>query len=348
VVEALPHRILVLGLGRSGEAVARYLADARLAGERVETAVLDESSDEALESCAEGLEALGVPVTLGATDVPGEWDLVVASPGIPPRSPLMIAARGLGVEVISELEFASRRSRAPFVAITGTNGKTTTTALVEHLLRDAGMAARAVGNIGSPAISAAATAGPATVLVAEVSSFQLALTREFHPRVAVLLNITPDHIDWHGSMEDYENDKARVFANMGVGDTAVIDVDDHGSAVWASRVEERGVRVVRVSRSVMHPGGATVVDGVLTVDAPGCRHALVAAGELRIRGEHNVSNALAGAAAALAMGAEPEAVRRGLRSFEPIDHRLEPAGVVDGAEYYNDSKATNPMPCSKR
>lgn len=346
-MEPLPQRVLILGMGRSGEAVARHVASRRAAGDQVEAALLDEDSGEELQRRARQLtESTGVPVTLDADRIDGSWDLVVASPGIPPRSPLMRSARALGVPVISEIELAWRSTDARWIAITGTNGKTTTTALTAHLLRESGMDARAVGNIGEPAISAAADAGRDTVLVAEVSSFQLALTERFRPRVAVLLNITPDHVDWHGSLEAYEADKARVFANLGPDDVAVIDVDDPGSAPWADRVSARGAEVVRVATGTCAEApagaGACVRGGALVVRRSGEDVRLVDVDELAIRGRHNVGNALAAAAAALVIGAAPSAVRDGLRTFRPIAHRLEPVGVVAGVHYYNDSKATNP------
>ncbi len=342
-METLPRRVLVLGASRSGAAVARYLAAERDAGCDVTFAILDEADGPGPQRCAASLRSEArADVRLGVSEVGGEWDLIVASPGIPPHSAIMRSALSLGAPVISELEFASRRTRSPFVAVTGTNGKTTTTALVTHLLLEAGMPAEAVGNIGVPATTAARADGPVSVLVAEVSSFQLAFTTSFHPRVAVLLNVTPDHVDWHGSLEAYEADKAKVFSNMGPGDTAVIDIDDSGSAPWAEKVEAQGVRVARVSRSVLSPGGAALVDGMLTIDTSTGAAGLVPAGELRIRGDHNVSNALAASAAAHALGAPLEAIREGLRTFAPIEHRLEPAGVVGDVEYCNDSKATNP------
>lgn len=294
-MDQLRGHILVLGLGRSGTAVARYVAEERDAGADVSVAAIDERSDEDARMRADSLRDADVPVTLGASAVDGAYDLVVASPGIPPSSALMRSARESGSEVVSEMEFAFRRSGSPFVAITGTNGKTTTTALVAHLLRASGIHAQAVGNIGTPVIGSVGASGPDDVLVAEVSSFQSALMERFHPRVAVLLNITPDHIDWHGSLEAYEADKVKVFANMGPGDTAVIDIDDEGSARWPAKVEAAGVGVVRVSRGSMPPGGAGLVDGVLTFDGPGGRETLIAAGDLSIKGDHNVSNALAGA-----------------------------------------------------
>lgn len=342
MVETLPSRILVLGLGRSGEAVARYAAVERELGADVTVTAVDEAVDPTAVARARMFEDLGARVVLGADEAPGEWDLVVASPGIPPSSRLMRWALTLGVPVVSEVELAWRLSRCAWVAVTGTNGKTTTTALTAHLLAESGVPSEAVGNIGSPALAAVRDAGPASVLVAEVSSFQLSLTDTFHPRVAVLLNITADHVDWHGSLERYIADKARVFANLGPADLAVIDVDDEGSAPWAETIGGCDVPVCRVSRTQLYPGGAAVVDGVLTVDRPEGTVSLVEFASMPVRGQHNVSNALAAAAAALATGASPEGVRAGLLSFKPIEHRLEPVATVAGVEYYNDSKATNP------
>ena len=339
--------ILVLGLGMSGVAAARWGLSLRSPGAVVRVTVVDErdkAQDPALAARAQSLRDEGAEVLLGVAGVPaGPWDLVVASPGMPPHSPVMVSARATGAPVISEVELGWRIARAPIAAVTGTNGKTTVTALLAHLLTGAGIDARACGNIGDACVvDAAASAPEGAVLVAEVSSFQLALTDRFHPKVAVLLNITPDHLDWHGDFETYAADKARVFANMGPGDTIVIDVDDPGSAHKSGAADSTGATVVRVSRDLLHPGGASVVEGVLTVDRPGGAVALVAPRDLLIRGDHNISNALAAAAAALALGAGVEDVRRGLSTFEPVEHRLEPVGEVDGVRWVNDSKATNP------
>ena len=339
---AIEGDVLVLGLGRSGRATVRYLASLADSGAPLSVTVADEAAEETVGSMAKEMRALGARVLTGAHFVPGSFDLVVASPGISPGSVLISSARAAASEVISEVELAWRVSRSPWIAITGTNGKTTVTALTAHLLAGAGMPAETVGNIGRPAISVAPDLDPETVLVAEVSSFQLALTHGFHPRVAVLLNITPDHLDWHGTMERYAADKARIFANLGPGDVAVIDVDDPGSAPWADTVESRGVPVRRVSVHGLPRGGAGLVDGVLTIDTPTGQRPVAAAADLRIRGEHNVSNALAACAAAVAAGADLEALAAPLLSFEPIEHRLEPAGHADGVEYFDDSKATNP------
>jgi UDP-N-acetylmuramoylalanine--D-glutamate ligase len=341
----LTGRIAVLGLGRSGEAVVDW-ALARPGSGPDDVEVFVEHDTLASRAAAARLQQRGVHVALGAADL-GDRDfaLVVSSPGIAPHRPLLACALSSGAPVISELELAYQVSRATVVAVTGTNGKTTTTALIAHLLRTGGRVAEAAGNIGSPALAAARALGPKDVLVAECSSFQLALVLEFRPRVAVLLNVTPDHIDWHGSMEAYAADKARVFANQGPGDFAVVDVDDAGSAGLAATAARGGATLLRVSAD--GDGDARVEDGRLTVDVGRGSVGLVRADELLIRGAHNVSNALAAAAAALALGAEAESVRRGLRTFEPIEHRLEPVATVAGVRYVNDSKATNPDAVAK-
>jgi len=337
-----PQRVLVLGLGVSGQATARYCAGLRATGEFASVTVLDAGDSAALREVAAELTGLGVIVKLGASKLPGSFDVCVVSPGIPPHAPLMLAACAAGGRIISEVEFAFSRSARPWIAVTGTNGKTTTTALIVHLLEAGGIPARAVGNIGPTAIAAVAGERDGEVLVAEVSSFQLAHTDTFHPRVAVLLNLTPDHINWHGSLEAYAAHKARIFANLGSEDVAVIDVDDAGSAPYAAQVASRGVQVVSVSRFKAQGDSATLVDGTLVLETRGGSVRLVSEDELQIRGAHNVSNALAAAAAAHAIGATAASIRAGLRTFMPIEHRLEPLGTVEGVAWFNDSKATNP------
>lgn len=333
--------VCVLGLGDSGEAAARYCAG--LLGSECDSVTVVETSDaQRVVERAERLRAQGVRVLLGTESVTGCFDLCIASPGVPPHSALMTSARAGCSEIISELEFAFRRSDCAWVAVTGTNGKTTTTSLVTHLLNEGGVSARAAGNIGVPAITAVAEGCAGEVLVAEVSSFQLALTSEFHPRVAVLLNVTPDHLDWHGSLEAYAKDKAKVFANLGIEDRAIVDIDDPGSRPWADVLEARGVPVARVSRSECAASGATVDAGRLVIRMDGTPSELCLPEELKVRGPHNVSNALAAALAAHAMGVGAADIARGLMSFEPIEHRLEPVGTACGFEWFNDSKATNP------
>lgn len=335
--------ILVVGLGVSGHAAAGYIASRRAAGDPVSVTVVDQDVSESLERRAAELEKRGVTVMLGTEAVRGSYDLAVVSPGVPPRAPLMTSALAHAGEVISEIEFAYRQSDAPWIAITGTNGKTTVTALIGHLLTEAGLRSEVVGNIGTPAIAALERAGRDTVLVAEVSSFQLMLTSSFHPSVSVLLNVTPDHLDWHGSMAEYAAAKARIFARQGPGDVAVIVGDDEGAAAFLEPARRQGIEVAEVALSRCAPGGAGLdEDGVLTLHGDGGPVQLISRDELRIRGDHNVRNALAAARAASAFGVSAEALAAGLASFAPLGHRLEVVRTVCGVTFVNDSKATNP------
>lgn len=332
-------RILVAGLGASGRAAADFLLD--LAGDR-EIVAADSAASEELERTAAELRIRGVEVLLGAQELGSEWDMIVASPGIPPHSSLLASAAAGGAPVVSEVELAWEYSDARFVAVTGTNGKTTTTSLLAHILCEAGYEAQAIGNIGTAAVSVTPAMAKESVMVVETSSFQLCHTVDFHPEISVILNITEDHIDWHGSFEAYRKAKARIFQNQGERDVVVIDIDDSGSASLSEMAEMTAARVVRVSAGYPPPGGAGVAEGVLVVETLDGRVGLCGADELQILGAHNVRNALAASAAALALGAEPHSVADGLRGFAPLHHRLEPVGVFGGVEYVDDSKATNP------
>ncbi|HEY5505888.1 MAG TPA: UDP-N-acetylmuramoyl-L-alanine--D-glutamate ligase, partial [Coriobacteriia bacterium] len=336
----LDGRVAVLGLGRSGKAVVDWALSRPGHGPGDVTVFVEHDTPQMREAAAD-LIGRGVRVEVGASALPeGEFELIVSSPGIAPRRPLLASALRSGAPVVSELELAYQVSVAPIVAVTGTNGKTTTTALIAHLLAAAGISAEAAGNIGTPALDVARALPAEAVLVAECSSFQLALTLEFKPRVAVLLNVTPDHIDWHGSLEAYAADKGRVFAHQSAGDVAIVDIDDPGSAALLLLGSHGGASVTRVS--VRGMAEARLAGGCLIVDGDDGPIRLVRVDELLIAGAHNVSNALAASAVALAVGASPEAVREGLRTFAPIEHRLEPVATLAGVRYVNDSKATNP------
>lgn len=333
--------VAVLGLGRTGEAVARYLSG--LVPERVSSVALFGGRASSPGERTRALEALGVSVVTGTDVVSGRYDLAVASPGIPDTSDFFLSAAACSGEVVGEPELAWRESPDRWVAITGTNGKTTTTSLAAHLLREGGLSAEPVGNIGTTPTEALATRGPATWFVAELSSFQLATTRRFHPRAAVLLNVTPDHLEWHHTMEAYAAAKERVFDNLGAGDLAVVSVDDDWCRSTASRLEARGLRVCRLSVEG-EPRGACAAflrGETLVVRLDGAEHELLDTADLRLFGRHNAENALAAATLALELGVRSADVRRGLASFSPIEHRIEPAGVVAGVRFVNDSKATN-------
>lgn len=360
-------RVLVLGLGRSGRAVVEYCLP--LVGGRIESLFIaagartPESEELVARAAARGAQAAfgdDGAAALAAHARGGRFDLCIPSPGIPPFSPLFEAARALSGEVVGEVEFAWRESAADsrWVAVTGTNGKTTACACTAHLLSGAGLRARAVGNIGDACIGAVA-AGDADVYVAETSSYQLASTRDFAPDVAVLLNITPDHLHWHGSFEAYRDAKLKVLANLAgqPGAVTVLDATDDVVRGEVRRLRAldaaaRGFSYVPLGtaeglqgdmRRACGSDNAAFVDGegVLRAALGGTEHALLGADELLIKGEHNVSNALAAATAALALGVDAADVARGLRTFAPLEHRIEPCGDVRGVGCFNDSKATN-------
>lgn len=358
-------RVLVLGLGKSGHDVVEYLLS-KAAGRVESLSVFGGAHTPDADDFAKSISDAGAVIAFGddavdnlASAAGGHFDLCIASPGISEFSEIYKAACAVSDEVVSEVEFAWRESASEsrWVAITGTNGKTTVTALTAELLREAGFKASAVGNIGDTCI-AAVSAGQTDVYVAEVSSYQLASARRFAPQVAVLLNITPDHLHWHHTLDNYRDAKFKLLANLGSvkGSLAVLDA---ANDVVRSKVRElaqagsdRGFAYVPMGTSEGITGdmrkrcgseSAAFVsaDGMLVVCLDGCEHVLVNEDDLLIKGRHNAANALAAAAAALGLGADVDAVRRGLTAFRPLEHRIEPCGSIDGVSCYNDSKATN-------
>ena len=356
--------VLVLGLGKSGRAAAEYCLG--VAADRVGSVCIAAGPDtpgnraQGDVYAARGARVVyGQEVPAGLAPKPAGFDLCIASPGISEFGEFYASARAASAEVVSEVEFAWRESAADarWVAITGTNGKTTTTALAAHVLASSGMRAAAVGNIGDTCIDAVAV-GQTDVYVAEVSSYQLASTRLFAPDVAVLLNITPDHLKWHQGMDNYIAAKARVYANLAsTGGTVVMDAvnDIVRAQVRALRAVpdgERGFAYIPMGAAAgldadMHEvcgsANSAFIDaaGMLCVRFGGNLIPLVHRDELLIPGEHNAGNALAAAAAAIALGADAADVRAALRTFAPLPHRIEPCGDVAGVACYNDSKATN-------
>ncbi len=333
--------VLVLGLGRTGASVARYLA--ALPEGRVRSVTLYGGASSRPDAASHALEELGVTVTLGTDEVRGSFDLAVASPGIPEHSAFFRAAASASTEVVGEPEFAFRESPERWVAVTGTNGKTTTTSLTTHVLSSAGLSAESVGNIGTNVCDRILERPADGWFVAELSSFQLATTRLLHPRVAVLLNLTPDHLEWHGTFKAYAAAKERVFANLGERDLAIVSVDDGPCREVRDRLVGRGLRVCELSVHVAPESAcaAFLRGGTLVVRLEGVEHVLLAVDELKIRGLHNVENALAAAAVALELGVGPAAVAAAVRTFSPIEHRIEPVATVRGVNFVNDSKATN-------
>jgi UDP-N-acetylmuramoylalanine--D-glutamate ligase len=327
-------RVLVVGLERTGLATARFCL-AR--GARVTASELRPEAQVA--GAASELRAQGVALEFGGHC--GETflaqDLIVPSPGVPCRLPALDAARARAIPVWSEIELAARFLEGRLVAVTGSNGKTTTTALLGHILGQAGVPALVGGNIGAPAIGLVAASSPATVTVLEVSSFQLEATERFRPHIALLLNLTPDHLDRHLSFEEYALAKARLFANQRAGDFAVLNADDPEVARRAPAAPQ----VVWFSRANCVAAGAYLRDGQIRFRQEGEETPLAALRDVPLRGEHNVENVLAAAAAAWLAGAPAAAIAAGIRSFPGVEHRLEYVAEIRGVEFYNDSKATN-------
>lgn len=359
--------VLVLGLGKSGRSVARYCAD--LLGTRVQSVfVAAGQENRAAREFLEDFSQEGFAFAFGDDGVPKDrtFDICIASPGIPFWHDLYLAGQQVSKELISEMEFAWRESKpnSIWVAITGTNGKTTVTSLSAHILKHCGYAAEAVGNIGDVCLDAVA-AGGTDIYVAEVSSYQLASTSQFAPDVAVILNITPDHLHWHKTLEAYRDAKFKVLENLGSVSplqgnglpVAVLNaVDDQVRArireLRQISVRERGFAYIPIGTADGIKGdmrkrcGAENAaylneEGHLVVGYAQESIDLGPATDLQILGEHNVSNALAAASVAFALGADAAKVREALRAFKPLEHRIEPCGEIDGVLYVNDSKGTN-------
>ncbi|HEX7119110.1 MAG TPA: UDP-N-acetylmuramoyl-L-alanine--D-glutamate ligase [Longimicrobiales bacterium] len=331
--------IAVLGLARSGRAAAEL---ARAVGDRVYAS--DGGDSPALREAAAAVRRAGGEAEVGGHSAErlAACDLVVVSPGIPPTAPILADPRVARIPRISELEFAFRHLKSPVIAVTGTNGKSTTTALASHLLRTAGLDAPAAGNIGLALSEVARRASAPDWVVVEASSFQLADIDTFAPRIGVVTNLAPDHLDRYRSVAAYYADKARLFENA--SDVSRWVLNGEQPEVLALAGDAPGTRYLFRVRGAPAPGelGGFVTDGGELVLRTGAGETpLVHASELRILGEHNRANALAAALAAVLAGADPDAVREGLRSFRALSHRLEPIVERDGVLWINDSKATN-------
>jgi UDP-N-acetylmuramoylalanine--D-glutamate ligase len=334
--EALADRaVTVVGLARSGVAACRLLAalGARVTG-------TDTRAADALPPEVRALGAEGVRLAVGGHPAQAfeAAELVVVSPGVPAGHPVLADCRTRGVPVLGEVELAYRTMTAEFVAITGTNGKTTTTALTGALLAESGRPVLVGGNIGRP-LSAEALDFPADGwVVAEVSSFQLETTDAFRPRVAAVLNVTPDHLDRHGTLAAYAEAKARIFRAQGPRDWAVLNADDPGAAALAPRVR---ARLLWFSRREPVTQGAWVRDGWVMLRLDAGDQPVCPVGDVFLRGAHNLENVLAATACAGALGVTPERLRAAVRAFRAVPHRIEWIRERAGVAYYNDSKGTN-------
>ena len=328
-------RILVVGLRATGEAVVRAAARA---GDSV-TVVDDAPGSRTYAAHADVARSLGaVLVEHPAADAWPELvagaDLMVPSPGVRPEHPAFAAAEAAGIPVRGDIDLGMEAARVPVVAVTGTNGKSTVTTLITALLNASGVRAAAAGNIGRPLLDVIEE--PVDVIVAEISSFQLhTTTAAFRPRVAVLLNVADDHLDWHGSFAAYTEVKARVFAHQRGEDLLVANVDDPVVAGLAAGAPARSVAVALADA----PGAYTTADGFLVMPSG---EPIVEIATLGTRLPHDLTNALAATAAATAVGGGVDAARETLQNFVRLHHRVEPVGKASGVEYFDDSKATNP------
>ena len=328
--------VLVVGMGRSGIAACKALHEA---GASV-SAQDSKKEGEIDSSTAAFLNDAGIKKYLGCVPEDTDFDMVVLSPGVPPALGFIQEVKTKGAEVIGELELAYRMGRGNYVAITGTNGKTTTTTLVGEMFRNAGRKTKVVGNIGVAVITDAVSADDDTWLVTEVSSFQLETTAEFKPVVSAILNLTEDHMDRHKTMANYGAAKAKVFACQGPDEYLVINYDDKDCFALA---ENCRAQVIPFSRMEKLDTGAYVEDGVITIKTPeGKKISFCRTDELIIPGSHNLENALAAAAIGYFAGLEPDVIAETLRTFQGVEHRIEFCGEVNGVRFVNDSKGTNP------
>src|SRR5229473_17092 len=328
-------RVLVVGLGKSGAASALFL---KSRGARV--TVSDAKTEDELRSAIPVLLDNGITVETGGHGdrTFHSQDLIVVSPGVPVDAPPIVQARSFGVPVIGEIELAAQFLPGPIVAITGSNGKTTTTTLTGKILTGGGFSTLVGGNIGTPAISLVGSAKPDTLIVLEVSSFQLETIQIFRPKVAVILNVTPDHLDRHRTFEAYVDAKARILENQQSADLAVLNADDPTCVALAAHTR---AQVFWFSRQKEVQQGAWVRDGNIVFRDSNGQREFFQVSEIPLKGAHNLENVLAAVCIGVLMGCSPEKVRGAVHDFKAVEHRLEFVATIGGVDYYNDSKATN-------
>jgi UDP-N-acetylmuramoylalanine--D-glutamate ligase len=338
-MELSAKHIVVVGLARSGLAVTRFLKEA---GARV--TITDRAAEAELKPFMGPAQVLGVDLELGGHRAATfrSADLVVISPGVPHTLPVFQPARDRGIELIGEMELASRFIKKPIVAVTGTNGKTTVTELVGRMLSASGKRVFVGGNIGNPLIEIAGKDDGLDVVVAEVSSFQLDTIVTFHAHVAVLLNITPDHLDRYADFEAYGRSKGRIFENQGSADFAIGPGDDPRVREYHRGIDSRMLAFYPESADIGQPeSGAVITPSQIAVAIPGRMRGTIDLTRTGLTGPHNRENIAAAGLAALAAGGTLQGVQSALDAFQALPHRIETVRTVHGIRFVNDSKATN-------
>ncbi|MPM40778.1 UDP-N-acetylmuramoylalanine--D-glutamate ligase [bioreactor metagenome] len=329
-------KILVLGAGISGISVSAIL---QKLGANV--TLSDNRTKQNIDKDLSGLEHIGVSLALGNQDesLLAEIELIVLSPGVSINLRLVELAQAKGIQVISEIEVAYQICKAPIIAVTGTNGKTTTTTLVGEMVKTAYKEVVVGGNIGQALSQEVSAVDESGIVVAEISSFQLEAAVSFRPQIAAILNITADHLDRHGTMDTYIKMKEKIFANQTANDFLILNYDDDLVRDIASRTKSK---VAFFSRKAILASGIFVQDGIINIAWDGQVVSVCHTGEMKIKGAHNIENALAACGAAFFAGVEIENMAHVLRGFSGVEHRIEPVTTINGVQYYNDSKATNP------
>jgi UDP-N-acetylmuramoylalanine--D-glutamate ligase len=334
-MELKGKRALVVGLGRSGVASAFFLQDR---GAKV--TVSDSKSEAQLQNEITALLDRGISIETGrhGERTFRDQDLIVVSPGVPSDQPQLQHARTLGIPVIGEVELAFRFLEGKVIAITGSNGKTTTTTLVGEILVKSGKKTLVGGNIGTPVISLIPKSTSDTLTVLEVSSFQMETIEEFRPWIAAILNITPDHLDRHRTFQAYVDAKARIFENQRPHDFAVLNADDANCIALKDKVK---AQICWFSRKHAVETGAYLKDDQIVFRQSGREQAVMGRHEIQLKGAHNLENVLAAVAMAMLAGCAPQDIKKAVGEFHAVEHRLELVATVSGVSFYNDSKATN-------
>ena len=339
-------KILIAGLGKSGTAVLSALS-----GSGAELSIYDSRDIEWDEpGLYKSIIDRRISAYLNGVEPPDiDWDMIIKSPGVPPDLPFIRRATDKGIRLTGDIELAYEMDAGDFIAITGTNGKTTTTTLVGEIIRRAGLPGIITGNIGIPVMESVVSAlgmGERPVFVTEISSFQLDTISDFRPKISAILNITPDHLDRHSTMEDYATVKARIFKNQGEDDILVYNTDDplvnqlvSGSKAWQ----------FPFSAAKALTNGTYAENGMIKIrdEKTGICEEIIKCSELRIPGRHNLENALAAVAISHAYGIQADVIAESLRRFSGVEHRMELITIIDGVKYINDSKGTNPDASSK-